>query len=108
MAMWNVKGVDGEPEIVLVRWRILETDSGDRAPRWRPRGRLHRAGEHCDNEVRPLAHDGDDPVGRTYQLRGAPGITRMRSMSGSGGARERRPDIRDVTAAVYEEPKSIG
>jgi hypothetical protein len=30
MKIWSVDGVDGEPEITLVRWRILETDEGDR------------------------------------------------------------------------------
>jgi hypothetical protein len=29
MTIWNVDGVDGEPEITLVRWRILETDESD-------------------------------------------------------------------------------
>jgi hypothetical protein len=109
MAIWKVEDVDGEPEVVLVRWRILETDSGDR----------HLAGAREDDFTGRVstAITTFDPArmmattlsGRTYQLRGAPAynpdaqyvweqwcvVNEVRMSS-------------DVTAAVYEEPKNIG
>jgi hypothetical protein len=109
MVMWNVEGVSGEPEIVLVRWRILETDSGER----------HLVGAREDDFTGRVstAITTFDPSrmmamtqsGRTYQLRGAPGYNAdaqyvWERWCAVNGVQKSN----DVTAAVYETPKGIG
>lgn len=109
MTIWNVDGIDGEPEITLVRCRILETDEGDR----------HLVGAREDDFTGRVstAITTFDPSrmvavtrsGRTYQLCGEPGYNAdaqyvweqwcaVNSVQASS----------DVTAAVYEAPKGIG
>jgi hypothetical protein len=109
MAMWNVKGVDGEPEIVLVRWRVLETDSGDRhlvgAREDDFTGRVSTAITTFD----PSRMVATTQSGRTYQLRGAPGYNADAEYVWERWCRVNGVRISsDVTAAVYEAPKSIG
>ena len=109
MVMWNVDGVDGEPEIVLVSWRILATDSGDR----------HLVGAREDDFTGRVstAITTFDPSrmmattlsGRKYQLHGAPGYDAdaqyvWERWCNVNGVRI----FRDVTAAVYEEPNRTG
>ena len=109
MTMWKVEGVNGEPEIALIRWRILETESGDR----------HLVGAREDDFTGRVstAITSFDPSrmmvttrsGRTYQLLGAPGYNAdaqyvWEQWCVGNGVRKSS----DVTAAVYEEPKSIG
>jgi hypothetical protein len=109
MVTWSVEDVDGEPEIVLVRWRILETDSGDR----------HLVGAREDDFTGRVstAITTFDPSrmmattlsGRTYQLRGTPGynadaqyVWDMWCLANDIGISS------DVTATVYGKPKSVG
>jgi len=109
MTIWKVDGVVGEPEIVLVRWRILELEGGDR----------HLVGAREDNFTGRVstAITTFDPSrmmattrsGRTYQLRGAPGYNAdaqyvWEQWCLGNGVRKSS----DVTTAVYAEPKSIG
>lgn len=73
MPMWNVEDVKGEPQIVLIRWRVLETDTGER----------HLVGTREDDLTGRVstAVTNFDPgrmlaateSGRIYRLRGAPG-----------------------------------
>lgn len=109
MAMWDVVDVDGEPEIVLVRWRILETDSGDRhlvgAREDNSTGRVSTAITTFDR-LRMMA---TNRSGRTYQLRGAPGYNAdaqyvWEQWCAVNGVQKSS----DLTAAVYEASKSIG
>jgi hypothetical protein len=109
MVMWNVQGVEGEPEIVLVRWRILETESGERhlvgAREDEFTGRVSTAITTFD----PLRMMAMTQSGRTYQLRGAPGYNAdaqyvWERWCAVNGVQKSN----DVTAAVYETPKGIG
>jgi hypothetical protein len=109
MTIWNVDGVDGEPEITLVRWRILETDEGDR----------HLVGAREDDFTGRVstAITTFDPSrmvavtrsGRTYQLRGEPGYNAdAQYVWERWCAVNSVQKSSDVTAAVYEAPKGIG
>ena len=72
MTVWNVASVNGEPEIVLVRWRVMETDTGERhlvGARDDFTGRVSTAITKFD----PLRMVATTESGRIYQLRGAPG-----------------------------------
>jgi hypothetical protein len=108
MTVWNVEDVKGDPEIVLVRWRIMETDTGER----------HIVGARDDFTGRvSTAITTFDPVrmvaktesGRIYQLRGAPGYNADAEYVWEQWCLAN--DVRessDVTTKVYEGPKSTG
>jgi hypothetical protein len=109
MTIWNVDGVDGEPEITLVRWRILETDEGDR----------HLVGAREDDFTGKVstAITTFDPSrmvpvtrsGRTYQLRGEPGYNAdAQYVWEQWCAVNSVAESNDVTAAVDEAPKGVG
>jgi hypothetical protein len=104
MPLWKTQAVDVEPEIVLVRWRILQTDQGDR----------HLVGAREDDftgrvSTAVLEFDVSRLVavtqsGRIYQLSGAPGY--------SGDAQyvwenwcvvNRVTSYEDVTSSVYAD-----
>jgi hypothetical protein len=72
MAVWKVASVSGEPEVVLVRWRILETDRGTRhlvgAREDDFTGRVSTAITTFD----PSGAMATTSSGRVYQLRGEP------------------------------------
>jgi hypothetical protein len=109
MPIWNVEDVEGEPEIVLVRWRILETESGDR----------HLVGTREDDFTGRVSSaitkfDSSRMIattrsGRIYRLRGAPGYNAdsryvWKHWCSENGVRK----FIDVTASVYGQPKSAG
>jgi len=109
MTIWNVGGVDEEPEITLVRWRILETYNGDR----------HLVGAREDDFTGRVstAITTFDPSrmvavtrsGRAYQLRGEPGYNAdAQYVWEQWCAANSVQKSSDVTAAVYEAPKGIG
>ena len=108
MTVWNVASVNGEPEIVLVRWRVMETDTGERhlvGARDDFTGRVSTAITKFD----PLRMVATTESGRIYQLRGAPGHNAdaqyvWEQWCLGNGVRKSS----DVTTAVYAEPKSIG
>jgi hypothetical protein len=108
MTVWNVESVNGEPEIVLIRWRVMETDTGE----------LHLVGVRDDFTGRvsaavtsfdPLRMVATTESGRIYQLRGAPGYNAHAQYVWEqwclvNGVRK----FNDVTATAYQGPKSIG
>lgn len=73
MTIWNVEDVRGEPQIVLIRWRIVEIYTGDRrlvgAREDDLSGRVSTAVSNFDPE-RMLAAKHS---GRIYRLQGAVG-----------------------------------
>ena len=107
MTVWNVESVNGEPEIVLVRWRIMETDTGERhlvGARDDFTGRVSTAMTKFD----PLRMVATTESGRIYQLRGAPGHNAdaryvWEQWCLVNGVRK----FNDVTDTVCEAPKSI-
>jgi hypothetical protein len=108
MTVWNVEDVKGEPEIVLVRWRILETGSGERhlvgAREDDFTGRVSTAVMTFD----PLRMVATTRSGRTYQLRGEPGYNAdaqyvWEQWCSVNGIQKSS----DVSASVYEASKGI-
>jgi hypothetical protein len=109
MTMWNVEGIDGEPEVVLIRWRVMETESGDHhlvgAREDDFTGRVSTAITTFD-AARMMAMTRS---GRTYQLQGAPGYSADAQYVWEQWCIVNGVQIsNDVTAAFYDEPKSVG
>ena len=72
MAVWNVESFNGDPEIVLLCWRVMETDVGEHhlvGVRDDFTGRVSTAIKPSD----PSRMVATTESGRIYQLRGAPG-----------------------------------
>ncbi|QIE22861.1 hypothetical protein SBC2_08740 [Caballeronia sp. SBC2] len=73
MPVWQTARVEAEPEIILVRWRVLQTDCGDRhlvgARRDDFNGRVSSAIVELDVSRSVVV----TRSGRIYQLEGAPG-----------------------------------
>jgi hypothetical protein len=107
MTVWNVPSANGEPEIVLVRWRVMETDTGERplvGARDDFTGRVSTAITKFD----PLRMVATTESGRIYQLRSAPGHNADAQYVWHrwclvNGVRK----FNDVTNTVYEAPKNI-
>lgn len=109
MTMWKVEGIDREPEVVLVRWRVMETESGDRhlvgAREDDFTGRVSTAITTFDSS-RMMAVTRS---GRTYQLQGAPGFNADAQYVWERWCIVNGVQIsNDVSAAFYDEPKSVG
>jgi hypothetical protein len=107
MTVWNVESVNGEPEIVLVRWRVMETGTCERhlvGVRDDFTGRVSTAITTFD----PLRMVATTESGRIYQLRGAPGDNADAQYVWEqwclvNGVRK----FNDVTDTVYKAPKNI-
>jgi hypothetical protein len=73
MSIWQARRVADEPEIVLVEWRIMQTDTGERhfvgVRRDQGTGRVSSAIAEFDTHTRV----GVTRSGRKYVLEGAPG-----------------------------------
>jgi hypothetical protein len=109
MTMWNVEDVDGEPEVVLVRWRVMETEGGDRhligAREDGITGRVSTAITMFDSS-RMMAMT---QSGRTYQLHGAPGYNADAQYVWEQWCVVNGVQIsNDVTAEFYDDPKRVG
>lgn len=75
MPVWKVSPVESEPDMTLVRWRIFETPSGDR----------HFVGLRADDLTGRVStvirildlskRRGLTSSGRTYGLKGGPGVS---------------------------------
>lgn len=75
MAIWRARSIDDVPEVILVRWRVFETEGGERhfvgtrRDRWT--GRVSSAIVEFDMTTRT----GVTRSGRRYVLEGASGIS---------------------------------
>lgn len=102
MNVWTIADVAEEPEVTLTNWQVLELPNGDRhlvgyALESR-RGRVSSCIETFDR----LSLRAVTSSGRTYQLRGHPGIDRDGEYVWRLWARlNQAPQFSDVSAEVW-------